>query len=97
MGTATGSTGAGEAEVGAEVRCCRGVAAYSTEAGGGKPLPGLIPVDGRTSLRMGGAAMTGAVANALPFTATRLFATGLRPANTEPDTAVTAPGAFVLT
>ena len=86
----------GTASTGAMVLPCAFVAAYDVDAGRGTPLPGLIPGAWRISGRIIGAASTGALTAAAPEIATRLDATGLRPTNAAPGTAVTAPGMLAL-
>lgn len=96
-----GVTGIGSGWLGVTLPCdavlgVRMAGAYEAEAGAGTPLPGLMPAPCRISGRTEGAASTGALATAPADTATRLDATGLRPAIAGAGTAVRPPGAEEL-
>jgi len=71
----------------------RKAGAYAVDAGTGVPFPGLMPGLCRISGRTEGLSRIGALATASADTATRLDATGLRPARAGAGTTVRPPGA----
>ena len=98
---AAGGTGTASPWIGVVPDCdaalgVRMAGAYAAEAGAGIPFPGLIPGLCRISGRTEGVSSIGALAAAPADTATRLDATGLRPARAGAGTAVRPPGAREL-